>query len=118
MIAVNAICGGSDEVAARLHAVSEATYKRMRDGVIGPIPSVEESIDELGSVPDPTLETLGSDEWPRAISGDPDTLSGLLIQLTDRIGVDEVMIQHTVADHDDALRSHELLADGVGLTAW
>lgn len=116
MIAVNAICGETDEEAARLRAVSEATYKRMREGDIGPIPSVEESVDELGGVPDPTPQTLGPDEWPRAISGDPDTLSGLLEQLTDRVDVDEVMIQHTVSDHDDALRSHELLAEGVGLT--
>ncbi len=116
MIAVNAICGETDEEAARLRAVSEATYRRMRDGEIGPIPSVEESIDELGGVPDPTPQTLGADEWPRAISGDPDTLSGLIEQLAERVGVDEVMIQHTVADHDDALRSHELLAEGVGLS--
>lgn len=43
-------------------------------------------------------------------------LAGLLEQLTARVGVDNVMIQHIVTDHDDALRSYELLADGVGLT--
>lgn len=56
-------------------------------------------------------------EWLRAISGSPETLAGLLEQLADRVGVDEVMIQHVVGDHEDALRSHELLAAGVGLTA-
>jgi hypothetical protein len=29
--------------------------------------------------------------------------------------VDEVMIQHAVPDHDDALRSHALIAEEVGL---
>jgi hypothetical protein len=43
------------------------------------------------------------------------TLGDLLAQLADRVGVDEVMIQHVVADHDHGLRSHELLADAVGL---
>ncbi|WP_336325347.1 LLM class flavin-dependent oxidoreductase [Halovenus sp. HT40] len=116
MVAVNAVCADSDEAAARLRAVAEATYKRMQRGVVGTRPSVEEAIDELGSVPDPTPATLDEGEWPRAISGSPETLAGLLNQLADRVGVDEVMIQHVVTDHDEALRSHELLADGVGLT--
>ncbi|MCT9094855.1 LLM class flavin-dependent oxidoreductase [Haloarchaeobius sp. HME9146] len=116
MVAVNAVCAETDEEAARLRAMAEASYKRMQRGVIGTTPSIEEAIDELGGVPEPTPATLDADEWPRAISGSPETLSGLLEQLTERVGVDEAMIQHVVADHDDALRSHELLADGVGLT--
>ncbi|WP_435348902.1 LLM class flavin-dependent oxidoreductase [Haloarchaeobius sp. HRN-SO-5] len=116
MIAVNAVCAETDEQAARLRAVAEASYRRMERGVVGTRPSVAEAIDELGSVPEPTPATLDSDEWPRAISGSPETLAGLLEQLAGRFDVDEVMIQHVLGDHDDALRSHELLADGVGLT--
>jgi len=115
MIAVNAVCAATDEQAARLRAVAEATYKRMERGVVGTRPSVEEAIDELGGVPEPTPATVDVDEWPRAVSGSPETLSSLLEQLTERVGVDEVMIQHSHATHDDALRSHELLAEGVGL---
>ncbi|WP_324760975.1 LLM class flavin-dependent oxidoreductase [Haloarcula sp. GH36] len=116
MIAVNAVCAATDQEAARLRSVAEATYKRMQRGVVGTRPTIDDAVDELGGVPEPTPGTLDSDEWPRAISGSPETLTGLLEQLTDRVGVDEVMIQHVVSDHDDALRSHELLADGVGLT--
>jgi len=116
MVAVNAVCAATDEDAARLRATAEAAFQRMKRGVTGTAPGVEEAIDELGGVPEPTPETLDADEWPRAISGSPETLSGLLDQLADRVGADEMMIQHVVADHDDALRSHELLADGVGLT--
>ncbi|WP_122089375.1 LLM class flavin-dependent oxidoreductase [Halalkalicoccus subterraneus] len=116
ILAVNAVCAETDEKAARLRAVAEASYKRMQRGVVGTTPSVEEAIDELGAVPDPTPATLDSDEWPRAISGSPETLADLLEQLTGRVGVDEVMIQQILADHDDVLRSHELLAEGVGLT--
>ena len=116
MVAVNAVCDETDEEAARLRSVAEATYKRMRRGVIGGTPSVEEAIDELSSVPDPTPATLDAGEWPRSISGSPETLSGLFEQLSARVGVDEVMIQHTVPTHADALRSHELLAEGVGLS--
>ena len=115
MVAVNAVCAETDEEAARLRAVAEAVFQRMQRGELSDTPSVEEAIDELGGVPDPTPETLDEDEWPRAISGSPETLSGLLEQLADRVGVDEVMIQHAVPDHEDALRSHELLAEGVAL---
>ncbi|MFC7130201.1 LLM class flavin-dependent oxidoreductase [Haloferax chudinovii] len=115
MVAVNAVCAETDEEAARLRAVAEATYKRMRRGEVGTRPTVEEAIDELGGVPEPTPATLGAKEWPRAISGSPETISGLLDQLAERVGADEVMIQHVVGDHEDALRSHELLAEGVGL---
>ncbi|SEV94260.1 LLM class flavin-dependent oxidoreductase [Halobacterium jilantaiense] len=115
IVAVNAVCAETDEEAARLRAVAEAVFQRMQRGELADTPSVEEAIDELGGVPDPTPETLDEDEWPRAISGSPETLSGLLEQLADRVGVDEVMIQHAVPDHEAALRSHELLAEGVGL---
>ncbi|AUV82473.1 alkane 1-monooxygenase [Salinigranum rubrum] len=115
MIAVNAVCAETDEEAARLRAVAEASYKRMQRGVVGTRPSIDEAVDELGGVPDPTPPTLSTNEWPRAISGSPGTLAGLLEQLAARVGVDEVMIQHIHADHEDALQSHELLADGVGL---
>lgn len=116
IVAVNAVCAETDEEAARLRAVAEASYKRMQRGIIGTTPTIEEAIDELGGVPEPTPATLDSDEWPRAISGGPETLASLLEQLTERVGVDEVMIQHIVSDHEHALRSHELLADSVGLT--
>jgi len=116
MVAVNAVCAETDEDAARLRAVTEAIFRRMQRGEVGTPPTVDEAIDELGGVPDPTPATLDDGEWPRAISGSPETLAGLLDQLADRVGVDEVMIQQSAPTHEDALASHELLADGVGLS--
>ncbi|WP_255152467.1 LLM class flavin-dependent oxidoreductase [Halorarius halobius] len=116
MVAVNAVCADTDREAARLRAVAEATYERLKRGDRSGRPSVEEAVGELGGVPEPTPATLDDDEWPRALSGSPETLAGLLDQLADRVGVEEVMIQHAVPDHDAALRSHELLAEGVGLS--
>ncbi|WP_096388876.1 LLM class flavin-dependent oxidoreductase [Halopenitus persicus] len=115
IVAVNAVCAPTDAEAARRRAVAEASFARMRRGVVGTRPSIEEAIDELGGVPEPTPETLAADEWPRAISGAPDTIAGLLERLADRVGVDEVMIQHVQASHADALESHELIAKGVGV---
>ncbi|MFC4450206.1 LLM class flavin-dependent oxidoreductase [Halorussus aquaticus] len=115
-LAVNAACAETDREAARLRASSEAAYRRMRRGAFGPPPTVEEAIDELGGVPDPTPESLAPEEWPRAISGSPDTLGTLLEEMTDAVGADEVVVQNLVEDPDDRIRSHELLAEGVGLT--
>jgi alkanesulfonate monooxygenase SsuD/methylene tetrahydromethanopterin reductase-like flavin-dependent oxidoreductase (luciferase family) len=115
MVGVNAVCAESDKEAARLRASAEASYERMKRGLVGTTTSVEEAILELGGVPELTPAALDSGEWPRAISGSPETLASLLEQLAERVGVDEVMIQHVVPNHDDALRSHKLLAEGVWL---
>jgi luciferase family oxidoreductase group 1 len=116
MLAINAVAAETDEAAARRRAPAEAVYKRMRRGDLGDsTPTVEAAIDELGGVPEPTPATLDAGEWPRSVSGSPATVAGLLEQLADRVGVDEVMIQHTVPDHDDALESHALLAEAMDL---
>jgi alkanesulfonate monooxygenase SsuD/methylene tetrahydromethanopterin reductase-like flavin-dependent oxidoreductase (luciferase family) len=116
MLAVNAVCAETDEAAARQRAVAEAVYKRMERGVVGTRPGVEAAISELGGVPEPTPARLDADEWPRAVSGSPATLSGLLEQLADRVGVDEVMVHQSTASHEAVRRSHALLADEVGLS--
>ena len=116
MLAINAVAADTDAAAARRRAPAEAVYRRMQRGNLGDrTPSVEEAIDELGETPDPTPETLDADEWPRSVSGSPETIAAVLSQLADRIGVDEVMIQHTVPDPDAALESHAMLAEAVGL---
>ncbi|WP_306056321.1 LLM class flavin-dependent oxidoreductase [Natronococcus wangiae] len=115
MLAVNAVCAETDREAARLRSTAEASYKRMQRGVVGSLPPVGEAIDELGGVPEPTPSSLPDGEWPRSISGSPETMRDLLEGLTDRVGVDDVIVQNLVADHDDVLRSHELLAEAVGL---
>ncbi|NKE34394.1 LLM class flavin-dependent oxidoreductase [Natronococcus sp. JC468] len=115
MLAVNAVCAETDEEAARLRSTAEASYKRMQRGVVGSLPPVEEAIDELGGVPEPTPNPLPDGEWPRSISGSPETMRDLLEGLTDRVGVDDVIVQNLIADHDAVLRSHELLAEAAAL---
>ncbi|QDX41072.1 LLM class flavin-dependent oxidoreductase [Salarchaeum sp. JOR-1] len=111
MVAVNAVAADTNDEAARLRAVSMAARKRLRRGDLTATPTVPDAIDELGGLPDPTPETLPEDEWPRALAGTPDRLDAVFSQLTERLGVEEIMIQHTVPDHETGLRSHELLAD-------
>ncbi|THE65475.1 LLM class flavin-dependent oxidoreductase [Salinadaptatus halalkaliphilus] len=119
MLAVNVTCAETDEKAARLRATTEASSRLLRSGRVEdlPIHSVEEAIDVLGAVPDPTPDTIEPGEWPRAISGSPSTVRNLLEQLTAQVGVDEVVIQNQLAEHENTLRSHELLADAADLSA-
>lgn len=117
-IAVNATCAETDEEAARLRATTEASRRRLERGQTDqpPIRSVEEAIDELGGVPDPTPPDVEPGEWPRAISGSPETVRELLGQMTTQAGVDEVVVMSQLADHADVLRSDELLAEAVGVS--
>ncbi|MFC7008631.1 LLM class flavin-dependent oxidoreductase [Halalkalicoccus salilacus] len=117
-IAVNATCAETDEEAAQLRATTEASRRRLERGLTDrpPIRSVDEAIDELGGVPDPTPPSVEPGEWPRAISGSPDTIRKLLGEMTTQTGVDEVVVMSQLADHDDVLRSDELLAEAVGVS--
>lgn len=118
MLAVNVTCAETDAEAARLRAVTEASRQRLRRGITDrpPIRSVDTAIDELGHVPEPTPSPVVPGEWPRQISGSPATVRELLEQMTTQTGVDEVVVQNQIADPDDELRSHELLAEATDLT--
>lgn len=116
MLAINVACAETDESAARLRASAEAAYQRMARGQFEPPSTVEEAIDELGGVPDPTPHALERGGWPRSISGSPDTIAGLIEQMTNETGADEVIVQNSIEDPDDRLRSHELIAEGIGLS--
>ena len=116
-IAANVTCAPSDEEAARLRALTEASRQRLRRGEIDrpPFRSVEEAIDELGSVPDPIAEPIEPGQWPRAISGSPDTLRSILEAMADQTGAEGFVIQSQFADVDAERRSRELLAEAFEL---
>lgn len=117
MVAANVTCAPTDEEAARLRATTEATRRRLRTGRLHgpPIHSVEDAIDELGYVPEPTEAPDEPGGWPRAVSGSPETLRELLGEMTDDLGADGVVVQNSFADFEHELRSHELLAEAFDL---
>ncbi|HKJ58399.1 MAG TPA: LLM class flavin-dependent oxidoreductase [Halobacteriales archaeon] len=117
MVAANVTCAPTDEEAARLRAVPEATRQRLhRSDLDGPpIRSVEAAIEELGGVPAPTTAPIQPGAWPRSISGSPETVRDLLETMADQVGARGIVIQNQFADLEDELRSHELLAEAFGL---
>jgi luciferase family oxidoreductase group 1 len=118
MLAVNVTCAETDQEAARRRATTEASRQRLQRGNTDapPIRSADEAIEELGGVPEPTPTDLQPGEWPRQISGSPSTVRDLLEQMTAQVGVDEIVVQNQIADPDNVLRSHELIAEAFELS--
>lgn len=110
-LAINCAVAETDEAAARVRASSEAAYQRMAQGRLGPPLTVEDAIEEIGGVPDPTPVSIVEESWPRVISGSPETVETILTGMADRVDVDELIIQNLIEDPDDRVLSHELLAE-------
>ena len=113
IVALGAICADSEGEALRLLSSARLFRNRIRRGEVGPIPTVEEAIAELG----PTLEHPRSDdtEWPRYIAGDPEQVRIQLVDMASVLQVEELMIVTIVHDHRARLRSYELLAQAFEL---
>jgi len=108
IVALGAICAASDTEATRLMASARLMRRRRDRGEWLPIPTVEESIAELG---DAALQPLRDDsEWPRYFVGSPATLRQRFDELANALKLDEIMIVTIVHDHQARMRSYELLA--------
>lgn len=119
MLAVNVTCAETDQEAARRCATTEASRRRLQRGITDqpPIRSAEEAIEELGGVPDPTPTPIEPGKWPRQISGSPSTVRELLSEMMTQAGVDKIVIQNQIADPDNVLQSHNLIAEAFGLSS-
>ncbi len=108
IVALGAICAETDAEANRLGASVRLMGRRLRQGDLRPVPTVEEAERELAA-PDPLPRPEGG-EWPRHVFGSPATLRSRLEGMASALGIDEVMIVTIVHDHAARLRSYELLA--------
>ncbi len=108
MVALGAICAPTDEEAERLSASVRLMGRRLRQGDLRPVPTVEEAEHELGILgaapPDEPSE------WPRHVCGSPRTVRERLEALAQALGLEELMIVTIVHDHRLRLQSYELLA--------
>ncbi len=113
ILALGAICADSEADALRLLSSARLFRNRIRRGEIGPIPTPEEAIAELGSAHEPPHP--GDGEWPRYIVGDPEQVRSQLVDMASVLHVDELMIVTITHDHRARLRSYELLAQAFEL---
>jgi luciferase family oxidoreductase group 1 len=102
------LCADDEEAGRRLAAPARLAFRRLRMGVPGPIPTVDEALRELGE------EALTS-RSDRVIVGTGAQVRDALEEMREAGRADEVMVLTTVHDHADRRRSYELLADAYGL---
>jgi len=114
IVSLGVICAETDAEAERLSASARLVRRRLFQGDLRPIPSVEDALRELGELPPPSLVDTES-EWPRYFIGSPQTLRASLAALADALQLEEVMIVTIVHDHAARLRSYELLAHAFAL---
>jgi len=113
ILALGAICADTEAEAIRLLGSARLFRNRIRRGEVGPIPTPEEAIAELGPAREPG--TAADAEWPRYIAGDPEQVRSQLVDMASVLHLDELMIVTIVHDHRARMRSYELLAQAFEL---
>jgi luciferase family oxidoreductase group 1 len=125
ILAAGALCAQTEEEAERLISSARVFRRRIRRGELGPIPTTEEALRELGSSPPPTdsSKPAASDErgqsetseFPRYVIGTPDRVRDQLLDMASVLHVDELMIVTVMHGHSERKHSYKLLAEAFGL---
>ncbi|HEX7416572.1 MAG TPA: MsnO8 family LLM class oxidoreductase, partial [Steroidobacteraceae bacterium] len=114
IVALGAICAPTDAQAERLAASARLMRRRLYQGDLRPIPTVEDALRELSEPGAAAPAEAG--EWPRYFAGAPANVREKLGALAAALALDELMIVTIVHDQAARLRSYELLAGAFGLT--
>jgi len=110
--ALGVVCAATDAEAERLASSVRVLGRRLRQGDLRPIPSIEEASSELAAYGGPPAD---ASEWPRHFTGAPASVRERLEEMARALGVDELMIVTIVHEHAARLASYELLARAFGL---
>ena len=108
ILAVSVICAETNEYAEELASSMQLAWVRMRSGTPRPLPSPKEAMDYSY---DPAEGRLADVYRSMQVIGDPRTVRARIEELAQHTVADEVMVTTNVYDHDERLRSYELLAD-------
>ncbi len=115
MVAAGAVAADTEEEAERLYT-SYRMRRIMRDrGDRGPIPSPEESEEQLKNYPESPPDRRDEGEWPRVVHGSIERVHEQLQTMAKALDLDELMLITVVHSHEARLRSYELLAKAFGI---
>src|SRR5262245_25493047 len=114
MVAVAAICAEDDERARWLAGPARLSFARLRQGRPTRFPTPEEAAEHEFT---PQEEATVSAVQGSAVIGGPEKVRGRLTKLAEDTEADELMLTTMVYDHADRLRSYELVADAMELSA-
>ena len=110
MVAAAVVAADDDEHARYLAGPSGLSFLRLRSGKPGLFPSPEEAAAYEYS----DLERLFIEDRARSmIIGGPDTVARGVAELLEKTQADELMVTTMLHDHNDRLRSYELLTKAV-----
>jgi luciferase family oxidoreductase group 1 len=108
ILAVSVICAETNEHAEELASSMQLAWVRMRSGTPRPLPSRKEAMNYSY---DPAERRLADVYRSMQVIGDPRTVRARIVELAQHTVADEVMVTTNVYDHDERLRSYELLAE-------
>ncbi|HEV2990562.1 MAG TPA: LLM class flavin-dependent oxidoreductase [Candidatus Angelobacter sp.] len=113
IVALGVVCADTNEETQRLLMSARLFRRRTRQGLRGPIPTIEEAIQELG--PPANRPSSDDSEWPRYFAGAPEQVRDQLTQMATALHLEELMVVTIVHDHQARRRSYELLAQALSL---
>jgi luciferase family oxidoreductase group 1 len=108
ILAVSVICAETNDHAEELASSMQLAWVRMRSGTPRPLPSPKEAMDYSY---DSAERRLADVYRSMQLIGDPRTVRARIEELAQHTVADEVMVTTNVYDHDERLRSYELLAE-------
>lgn len=112
-IGVFVLCAETEAEAQRLAASRDLWRLRLDQGIIAPVPSVEEALSYPYSEPERRRIEFNR---RRQVIGTPEQVKARLLELGELYGVDELVVVSICYDFKARVRSYELLADAFGLT--
>jgi luciferase family oxidoreductase group 1 len=111
ILAASVVCARTGERAEELASSMGLAWVRMRTGKPGPLPSPEEALSHPYT---PAERRLLEAYRSMQVVGDPPTVRERLNDLAASTAADEVMVTTMVHDHQERLRSYEMLAEAFG----
>jgi luciferase family oxidoreductase group 1 len=111
-VGVFVICAETEATAQRLASSRDLWRLRLDQGILGPIPTVEEALAYPYSEPERARVAF---HRRRQVVGDPDQVKESLVALAARYGVDELVIVSICHDFAARLRGYELIAEAFAL---
>ncbi|UUU30221.1 LLM class flavin-dependent oxidoreductase [Streptomyces sp. CA-210063] len=119
VLGIGVYCAETEDEAHALLAGHRLFRHRMDRGVMRPVPSTQQAIEELGAevalAGDPGPGHPGHDPYVRNAVGTPEQVRAHLTALAEVTGVDEVVLINSIHDHKARLRCYELVAEVFGL---